>query len=78
MRFFSSNGEVSSPQQVWDNLIGPGFSLKEKSPRRKEKKKPKKNKDKKKKKVYMSRDKVTKMKNGSYNIKTEVREYNSS
>ena len=62
MRFFSSNGEVSSPQQVWDNLIGPGFSLKERSPRRKEKKKPKKNKDKKKKKVYASRD----------------REYNSS
>ena len=54
MRFFSSDGEVSTPQQVWNSLLGPDFLLKEKGPRRKEKKKPKKNKDKKKKKVYVS------------------------
>ena len=44
---------------------------------KKAKKKPKKNKDKKK-KVYMSRDEVTRTKNGYYNVKTVVREYNAS
>ena len=46
--------------------------------KKKEKKKPKKNKDKKKKKLYMSRDEVTRTKNGYYNVKTVVREYNAS
>ena len=45
--------------------------------KKKEKKKPKKNKDKKK-KLYMSRDEVTRTKNGYYNVKTVVREYNAS